>query len=263
MLKIYLTFIGLLLFHLISAQSIHGIVCDKRKIPVTGASVIVAGTFDATITDSLGRFYISGFATKDTFVLKISAIGLEDAVIKIPGLQSQQDIIIILSEKLVQLKEVVISAGSFEASDEKKTSILKPFDLATVPASPPDVFKAINELPGTSKVGESEGLFVRGGAASETKAVIDGLIVQDPFFSSVPGIAQNGRFSALLFKGTSFSTGGYSPQFWEALFSLLLLNTQDWGQAPSSSVIFHNTSISGNNTQKNGKNLLTVNAKKL
>ena len=59
---------------------------------------------------------------------------------------------------------------------------MKPFELATVPASPPDEFKALNELPGTSKVGESEGLFVRGGDASETKAIIDGLIVQDPYF---------------------------------------------------------------------------------
>lgn len=243
------------------AQSLHGVVRSKKMQPVTGTSVLVSGTFKATSTDSAGRFTITDVPMKDTLVLKVSAIGFNDAVIKVTALQTQREIEIILSEKSAELKDVIISAGSFEASDEKKTTILKPFDIATVPASPPDEFKAVNELPGTSKVGESEGLFVRGGAASETKAIIDGLIVQDPFFSSVPGVAQNGRFSTFLFKGTSFSTGGYSAQYGEALSSVLLLNTQDVAQASSQTIILSTAGISGNVTQKWDNTSLAVNAK--
>ena len=259
--KLMLLVTSVIVFHTSFAQSLHGIVRNKKERPISGASVIVSGTFKATSTDSTGRFTINGVKLSDTLTLKVSAIGFEDALAKITDTTAGKEIVILLSEKIAELKEVIISAGSFEAGDAKKTTILKPFDLATVPASPPDVFKAINELPGTSKVGESEGLYVRGGAASETKAVIDGLIVQDPFFSSVPGVAQSGRFSAFLFKGTSFSTGGYSAQYGEALSSVLLLNTQDLAQASSQSLVLSTSGISGNITQRWENTSLIVNAK--
>ncbi len=243
------------------AQTVQGLVHDKKGRPVINASIIVAGTFKATVSDSSGRFVINNLLIKDTVNLKISFAGFTDAQIQVTALQAQQNIVIVLTEKVAQLKDVIISAGSFEASDDRKTTILKPFDLATTPAATPDVFKAIGELPGTSKVGESEGLFVRGGTASETKAVIDGLIVQDPFFSSVPGVAQNGRFSALMFKGTAFSTGGYSAQYGEALSAVLLLNTQDVAQASSSSVVLNTAGVSGNITQKWDNTSFAVNAK--
>ncbi|MFB0908999.1 MAG: TonB-dependent receptor plug domain-containing protein, partial [Spirosomataceae bacterium] len=81
--------------------------------------------------------------------------------------------------------------------------------------------------PGANRVGETEGLFVRGGSANETKTVIDGMIVQNPFFSNTPDVPQRGRFSPFMFKGTAFSTGGYSAQYGQALSSVLLLDTQD------------------------------------
>ncbi|HWB25522.1 MAG TPA: TonB-dependent receptor [Chitinophagaceae bacterium] len=240
---------------------LSGIVKTKKGQPVAGASIIIKGTFTATVTDSNGHFTLPNTLLKDTLVLKITSIGFEDMFVTVTKQQQPKPLSLTLSEKVARLKDVVISAGSFEASDEKKTTILKPFDLATTPAASPDIFKAVGELPGTSKVGETEGLFVRGGAASETKAVIDGMIVQDPFFSSVPGVAQNSRFSALMFKGTSFSTGGYSAQYGEALSSVLVLNTQDVAQASSSSVILNTTGISANSTQKMNNTSIALNAK--
>src|SRR5258707_10070913 len=130
--KVFLILAGIFLGSIpLCAQSIHGVVHNKKMQPVTGASVLVTGTFKATSTDSAGRFAIIDVPVKDTLVLKVSAISFNDAVIKITALQAQQDIEITLSEKTAELKEVIISAGSFEASDEKKTTILKPFDIAT------------------------------------------------------------------------------------------------------------------------------------
>ncbi len=232
------------------AQQRPGLVKDEKGQPVHGATVIVFGTLQGASTDSAGRFVIHLAGLKDTVLLKISAIGYEDAKATFSPKQSADTLLITLKQKKNVLADVVISAGSFEASDEKKATTFKPFDLATVPASPPDEFKAVNELPGTTKVGETEGLFVRGGDATETKAIIDGLIVQDPFFGSVPGVAQNSRFSTLLFKGTSFSTGGYSAQYGDALSSVLVLNTQDVAQASSQSITLSTAGISGNITQR-------------
>jgi hypothetical protein len=122
---------------------------------------------------------------------------------------------------------VVVTAGMFEASDEKKMVMLKPMDIVTTAGGGADIVSAMQFLPGANRVGETEGLFVRGGSANETKTVIDGMIVQNPFFSSTPDVPQRGRFSPFLFKGTAFSTGGYSAMYGQALSSVLLLNTQD------------------------------------
>ena len=70
-------------------------------------------------------------------------------------------------------------------------------------------------------------MFVRGGAGYETKQFIDGTLVNNPYFSSVPDLAQRGRFSPFLFKGTVFSTGGYSALYGQALSSALILESVD------------------------------------
>ena len=102
---------------------------------------------------------------------------------------------------------VVITAGAFEASDEKKAVILNSIDIVTTAGATADIAGALNTLPGTQAVGEEGRLFVRGGAAYETRTFIDGLFVQNPYNASVPNLPARGRFSPFLFKGTSFSTG--------------------------------------------------------
>ncbi|MDZ7935362.1 MAG: TonB-dependent receptor [Emticicia sp.] len=159
-------------------------------------------------------------------ILVASLVGYETQEKKIDSLGSKK-LIIKLKETINELNTVTITAGSFEASDEKKMVMLKPLDIVTTAGGGADITAVMQLLPGTQKVGEQEGLFVRGGAAYETKTIIDGMIVQSPFYSSIPDIAQRGRFSPFMFKGTSFSTGGYSAQYGQALSSVLVLETQD------------------------------------
>ena len=111
---------------------------------------------------------------------------------------------IILKEEVSELKAVVITAGSFEAGDKKRVTVLNSIDVATTAGANADVTAALKTLPGAQQVGESEGLFVRGGTAADTKTFIEGTLVNNFFYSSVPGIAQRGRFSPFLFTGTVF-----------------------------------------------------------
>jgi hypothetical protein len=134
---------------------------------------------------------------------------------------------LILKEELSELKAVTISAGSFAAGDAKRGAVLSSIDVATTAGSMADISTALKTLPGTAQIGEQEGLFVRGGAGYETKQFIDGTLVNNPYFSSVPNIAQRGRFLPFLFKGTVFSTGGYSAQYGQALSSVLILESID------------------------------------
>ncbi len=113
------------------------------------------------------------------------------------------------------------------ASDKNKGAVLCALDIVTTPSANGDVTSAFKTLPGTQQVGESEGLFVRGGSATESKIYMDGNLVNNFFYSSTPGIATRGRFNPFLFKGTIFSSGGYSALYGQALSSALILESKD------------------------------------
>ena len=113
------------------------------------------------------------------------------------------------------------------ASDKNKGAVLSAIDIVTTPSANGDVTSAFKSLPGTQQVGESEGLFVRGGSATESKIYMDGNLVNNFFYSSTPGIATRGRFNPFLFKGTIFSSGGYSALYGQALSSALILESKD------------------------------------
>lgn len=87
----------------------------------------------------------------------------------------------------------MISAGSFESSDENKAVILKPLDILTTGADA-DIYSTLETLPGTQQIGETDGLFVRGGSASETKTLIDEMTVQNPFTEAYQIFLQEAGF---------------------------------------------------------------------
>ncbi|MEQ9008271.1 MAG: hypothetical protein RLP12_10335, partial [Ekhidna sp.] len=76
-------------------------------------------------------------------------------------------------------------------------------------------------------VGETGRLFVRGGDGRETKTFIDGMLVHNEYSPSAPNTPGRSRFSPFMFKGMSFSTGGYSSEYGQALSSALILQSKD------------------------------------
>ncbi len=222
-----LTFALLTVYHFSVAQiSLSGKITDRNNVALPGVNLFFKGTYDGTSSDSTGNFLLKYKGSTQELILVASLVGYETQEKKIDSLGSHK-LTIKLKETINELNMVSITAGSFEASDEKKMVMLKPLDIVTTAGGGADITAVMQLLPGTQKVGEQEGLFVRGGAAYETKTIIDGMIVQSPFYSSIPDIAQRGRFSPFMFKGTSFSTGGYSAQYGQALSSVLVLETQD------------------------------------
>ncbi|RAJ87779.1 outer membrane receptor for ferrienterochelin and colicin [Chitinophaga dinghuensis] len=125
------------------------------------------------------------------------------------------------------LQQVTITAGAFDASDKAKGASLTPIDAVTVAGNGGDISMALRYLPGAQQIGETEGLFVRGGTASETKQFIDGSLMPHPNYPSVPGIIQYARVNPFLFKGILFSTGGYSALYGQAMSSALILESDD------------------------------------
>lgn len=225
--KIFFIIISLFLsFAAIGQVRVVGSVKDNRGRILAGASITLKGTYDGTTTDSTGKFSFKTFE-KGSFILSANNIGYK--VVEVPITITKDTVLVdfSLKEEISELKAVVITAGAYEASDKKKGTVLKALDIATTAGANADISATIQTLPGAQRVGEQEGLFIRGGSAEEAKIIIDGTVVNNFFYSSVPGIAQRGRFSPFLFNGTVFSSGGYSAVYGQALSSILSLESID------------------------------------
>ncbi|HZH94590.1 MAG TPA: TonB-dependent receptor, partial [Flavisolibacter sp.] len=224
--KLLSTIVFLLFFSFLDAQTISGVIKDSKSLPVAGASISLKETYDGATSDSTGKFSFKTTEKGDQ-LLVITAIGYKPFEQKLNLNEPVSSLNVILKEEITELKAVVITAGSFEASDRKKATVLSSIDIVTTASANGDITGAIKTLPGAQQIGESEGLFVRGGTASETKVFIDGTLVNNFFYSSVPNIASRGRFSPFIFKGTVFSSGGYSALYGQALSSALILESID------------------------------------
>lgn len=210
----------------LSAQTIvSGTVTDNKKVPIEGANVYLEGTYDGASTDKDGKFT---FETEETGTqtLVISMLSYEPHY-EIGDVTYFKDLTIQLAEAINSLSGVTLTAGTFEAGDNSKVSVLKPLDIVTTAGAAGDFVAALQTLPGTTTVNEDGRLFVRGGSANETQVFIDGLRVFQPFSATANNTPTRGRFSPFLFKGITFSTGGYSAEYGQALSSVLLLNTSD------------------------------------
>lgn len=257
----YILLIFLFLFPInsFSQTVVKGKVTDKRNNPIPLANVYIKDTYDGASTDTLGNFKITTFEEGE-FTLIVSYIGYKkfEEVLKLEKKEIVRNII--LEEEAGQLRTIVISAGAFEASDEKKAVNFRPLDIVTTAGADGDLFSALNTLPGTQQIGEQEGLFVRGGSSIETKTVIDELVVLNPYFTSVPDVPQRGRFSPFLFKGTIFSTGGYSAQYGQALSAAVILKSQDLPPISNSALSLMAVGFAGVHTERWENTSLSVSA---
>jgi hypothetical protein len=210
----------------IMAQStnIKGVIFDTKNNSLPGANIYIEGTYDGASSDANGKF---SFTTNETgkHVLKVDYIGYESFRKEVELTGKEVYIEPNLNESFNQLNAVTIIAGVFEASETKKAVVLKSLDIVTTAGALGDISGALQTLPGTSTIGESGRLFVRGGHSGETQTYIDGTLVHEPYTTSAPNTAVRGRFNPFMFSGTVFSTGGYSAEYGQALSSVLLLRT--------------------------------------
>ncbi|MCR9229045.1 MAG: TonB-dependent receptor [Flavobacteriaceae bacterium] len=206
-------------------RTISGKITDTKNSPIEGANIYLEGTYDGASSDINGHF---SFETSEEGMqtLVVSMLSFEPHY-EVGDVSYFENLHIKLMESVNSLTGVTLTAGTFEAGNNSKASVLKPLDIVTTAGATGDFVAALQTLPGTTTVNEDGRLFVRGGTAGETQVFIDGLRVFQPFNATANNTPTRGRFSPFLFKGISFSTGGYSAEYGQALSSVLLLNTTD------------------------------------
>jgi hypothetical protein len=210
----------------LAQTTISGKVTYGGGNPVPLANIFLKDTYDGGTADENGSFSFTS-PEKGVQILVVKFIGFKEFQKQLTLEGKFIELQVELQEEISELKAVTISAGSFAASDESRRTVFRAVDIATTAGATADIAGALNTLPGTQKVGETGRLFVRGGDGNEAKTFIDGLLVIDAYTPSAPNTPSRGRFLPFMFKGTSFSTGGYSSEYGQALSSALVLDSKD------------------------------------
>lgn len=229
--------------------TVTGRVADRDGISLPGANIALKGTYEGASADTSGHFRFKTLATGKQ-VLMVSFVGYKTLEQEIDLSQTVEPLQFTLEILPGQIHSVVVTAGAFETGEQKRPIVLKPMDIATTPSALGDIYGALTTLPGTQVVGEEGGLFVRGGEGYETKTYIDGMQVHKPFLSKMPDIPTRSRFSPILFRGTAFSTGGYSSEYGQALSSVVNLNTVGLADRTESTLMLMSVGMNGSHAQR-------------
>ena len=208
------------------AQTISGRVTDQDLNPLPGCNVYIKDTYYGASTLEDGTFSFRA-NLKDSAVLVVEFMGFEDFVQSFSISSATKPFKVKLKEEFSTLNAVTVTAGTYGTGEAAEAVVLSSLDVVTTAGALGDIAAAMQMLPGTATNGESGRLFVHGGSANETGTYIDGILVHQPYTSSVPNMAVRGRFNPFMFSGTSFSTGGYSAEYGQALSSVLILNTNE------------------------------------
>jgi hypothetical protein len=250
--------IVLISIQLMAQSTISGKIYNTKKEPITGANIYLEGTYDGSTSDENGTFF---FPTSETGNVTLVVSYLSYETFRILGdVSFMKDLDIKLRDDVNTLDAVVLSAGTFQAGDNSKVNVLKPLDVVTTASALGDFVGALQTLPGTTTVAEDGRLFVRGGDAEETQIFIDGFRVFTPYTPTTNNAPTRGRYSPFLFDGITFSTGGYSAEFGQALSSVLLLNTIDEPDQEKTDIGLMTLGATLGNTQKWDKSSISVNA---
>jgi hypothetical protein len=244
-------------FAVFSQATLSGKIVDEKGKSIPGANIFIEGTYDGASSNETGEFNFTTTATgNQTLVVSFLIYETSKTVVDVANFKNKT---IKLRESVTSLDAVIITAGTLEAGDKARVSVLKPLDIVTTAGSAGNIIAALQTLPGTQTVGEDGRLFVRGGEANETQTFVDGMRVSQPYGASTNNLPTRGRFSPFLFSGISFSTGGYSAEYGEALSSVLLLNTQDEPDQNKTEISLMTVGLGLGNTQKWKKSSLSVN----
>ncbi|MBN2214847.1 MAG: TonB-dependent receptor [Bacteroidales bacterium] len=252
-------FIALLSGQLNAQTIIRGTVNDESNNPLTGANIYIKGTYTGATSDTIGRFSITTLM-QDTCILIIAYIGYETIEKEIALNQRIINLDFRLNESVSELDRVIITAGTFEAGDKKRSVLLSSLDIVTTANAEGDIYGALNMLPGAQTEGETGKIIVRGGESHEMKTFMDGMLISTPYTSRMPDIPARGRFSPFLFSGVMFSTGGYSAEFGQALSSVLELNTEALAEESLTSVSLLNVGAGLGYTHRFDNSSVTIEA---
>ena len=198
--------------------TLRGTVVDPANLPIAGASVQIKGISTGAITDDAGRFELRLPNVRQTLIISMPGFELREL-----GFHPSSESNLTIQLSLAHVSEQV-SVEGHSVPREPGSFALGPLDAVRTPGAQGDLLRALQSLPGVSHVDEGAGLFVRGGDTSETLVLLDGVTIAHPYRYETPTGGFRGSIDPFMTQGLSFSSGGFSARFGNALSAVLDLH---------------------------------------
>ncbi|HJX71938.1 MAG TPA: TonB-dependent receptor, partial [Bacteroidales bacterium] len=209
--------------------TVSGYVSDgKTRETLIGATIQVKDDNKAAITDGNGFFSIAGIR-RGKHTLVISHLGYRAEEISL--IMENKGIVmtdIHLTPVPLTLEEVsIIAPGSNEIVDqtvEASHILLSPKMIQSIPAAGKDVFAAVKYLPGIDRTETFSPLYtVRGGDPGENAVMLDGVMIYNPYHSSIT----SGIFNTMTIKNVDLLLGGFGAEYGGRNSSVMYITTID------------------------------------
>jgi TonB-dependent receptor-like protein/carboxypeptidase family protein len=206
-----------------SARFVRGTVRGNDSAPITGADVFLLESLEGATTDSAGRFTIRTLQ-RGSATLVARRIGFAPTQRAI-DLATADSVQISLVKQAPVLTPVTVVAGGYTAGSERG-AVLNAIQVASTPGATADIARAIQTLPGVQNVDEGTGLFVRGGDVSETKVLLNDVVMIEPYNYETPTGNYTVTVNPFLLDGIFFSSGGFGARYGNILSGVADLRTQ-------------------------------------
>jgi hypothetical protein len=209
--------------------AVSGYVVDAAtKETLIGAVVIHQGSGHGVVTDTYGYFQMAGLQPgKQQFVF--SFVGYEPLVME-AEIKNKSYILgeIRLQPKPFSVEEVSIIAArpDIAADRQVETSMieLSAKTIKSIPTAGNDVFSAIKFLPGVDRTEPFSPLYtVRGGEPGENAVLLDGVMIYNPYHSSI----SSGIFNTQIIKNVDLLIGGFGAEYGGRNSSVMYISTID------------------------------------
>lgn len=227
-----------LLFILLAAQlfaqkgTVKGFVLDKSSgeaIPY--AAVKVVGTDFGASTDDQGFFNIPNLAVGN-YKLLFSYIGFEEQTQEVEIIKGKTvNLKVLMQVKSMELKDVEINAEKQQKLTESRVSVvsISPMEMRRMPTvgGEPDIAQYLQVLPGVVSTGDQGGqVVIRGGTPIQTKFLLDGITVYNPFHS----IGLFSVYETDIIKNVDVYTGAFPSQYGGRISAVVDVTTRDGNQ---------------------------------
>jgi vitamin B12 transporter len=228
------------------ANTLRGRLSTVSGAPVPGANIFLLESLDVTQSDSSGRFTIRTSA-KGSITIVARRIGYAPSTVVVP-VDTNDVIAMVLLTQTAVLTPIRVQAGAYTAGNERG-STLTALEVVSTPGATADVARAMQTLPGVQNVDEGTGLFVRGGDVSETKVLLNNVVMLSPYNYETPTGNYTVSVNPFLLDGIFFSSGGFGARYGNILSGVADLRTA--GRPVQTSV----TAVAGLASISSGVNL--------
>lgn len=200
---------------------------DQSGDPIPFAAVQLSGSGLGATTDESGFFTLTDVPA-GTWNLQVSYLGYApmDTILTVEDGRIYYRRIS-LAPTALDLETVDVSARRERARSTVNMSVrrLEPAEIAILPSisGEPDIAQYLTVLPGIVSSGDQGGqLFVRGGAPSQTRVLLDGLTIYNPFHS----IGLFSVFESEAIQSVDVLTGGFQADHGGRLSAVLDIKTR-------------------------------------